>query len=265
VSATTEPAVQSFAEPAAVPTAVAAGVAAAVAPGTGVPTCPANLRDVASTVPAVVPGVLLRSDAPLPGDTAPDGVAWPPRTVVDLRDPGEAAHPHPLRGAAVVLDLPVLDGLAWNPREQPPGMGALYLTMLGGVRARRLVEAVTAVATGEGPVLVHCSAGKDRTGVTVALALTLAGVPRADVISDYERTTANMSGVVARMALSVRRPEGDRSFAEPSADLLSAPRPVIESVLDALERHSGGAAGWFLAHGGDGATIGLLRERLLGA
>jgi protein-tyrosine phosphatase len=40
--------------------------------------------------------------------------------------------------------------------------------------------------TNEGPVLYHCSAGKDRTGVATALVLTALGVPRETVIADYE-------------------------------------------------------------------------------
>ena len=38
------------------------------------------------------------------------------------------------------------------------------------------------------PVLVHCSVGKDRTGVTVALTLAAAGVDEAAVVADYART-----------------------------------------------------------------------------
>jgi protein-tyrosine phosphatase len=51
-------------------------------------------------------GVLYRSDAPLPGDPTPAGIAaWPPRTVLDLRSSRErAAAPHPLAaGTTVVL------------------------------------------------------------------------------------------------------------------------------------------------------------------
>ena len=41
------------------------------------------------------------------------------------------------------------------------------------------------VATARGAVLVHCAAGKDRTGVVVALALDAAGVDRETIVSDY--------------------------------------------------------------------------------
>jgi protein-tyrosine phosphatase len=44
------------------------------------------------------------------------------------------------------------------------------------------------IAAGKLPVLVHCTAGKDRTGVAVAVLLTTIGVPRQTVIDDYAMT-----------------------------------------------------------------------------
>lgn len=44
----------------------------------------------------------------------------------------------------------------------------------------------------EGPLLHHCSAGKDRTGVGAALMLLLLGVPEEQIIQDYLRTGEEM-------------------------------------------------------------------------
>lgn len=46
------------------------------------------------------------------------------------------------------------------------------------------------VGAGEGPMVIHCAAGKDRTGVAVALLLDLIGVSRDDVFEDYMKTDA---------------------------------------------------------------------------
>ncbi|MFG1602528.1 tyrosine-protein phosphatase [Actinoplanes sp. NPDC049265] len=46
------------------------------------------------------------------------------------------------------------------------------------------------------PVVVHCMAGKDRTGVTLALALGLLGVSDEDIAADYALTTTSMRGLV---------------------------------------------------------------------
>lgn len=62
---------------------------------------------------------------------------------------------------------------------------------------------IQAIADGGAPALVHCTAGKDRTGVLVALLLDLVGVPRDLILDDYELTGAhlrkawvNLEGVV---------------------------------------------------------------------
>ena len=53
-----------------------------------------------------------------------------------------------------------------------------YLRYLAD-RPDSVVGALEDIATGPGPVLVHCAAGKDRTGVVVAMALAAVGVERA--------------------------------------------------------------------------------------
>ena len=55
-------------------------------------------------------------------------------------------------------------------------------------RPDSVVEAVRTMAAPGGAVLVHCAAGKDRTGVVVALALAAAGVSRGAVVADYVAT-----------------------------------------------------------------------------
>ncbi len=52
----------------------------------------------------------------------------------------------------------------------------------------RVRELVQAIVDGETPVLIHCTAGKDRTGVLVALLLEVLGVPEEIVVADYLRS-----------------------------------------------------------------------------
>ncbi|MFI2105147.1 tyrosine-protein phosphatase [Isoptericola sp. NPDC019693] len=249
------------------PAPLAPGAAARTAAPAPVPDHLVNLRDVATAAPGLVPGALLRSDAPRSGDVPPGDVAWPPRTVLDLRDPGENGEPHPLAGTARVVPLPLLDGTAMEGATTPapvPGLGELYLQMLDGAGATHLVEAVGLVATAEAPVLVHCTAGKDRTGVTVALVLALLGVDRAAIVADYERTGPRMAQVLARVAVTANYAVPDAHvLAKLPPELVTAPGWAIATVLDRLAEHDGGAAGWFVAHGGDPATLDALRARLL--
>jgi protein-tyrosine phosphatase len=225
-----------------------------------------NLRDVASAAPGLRPGALLRSDAPRSGDAAPDDVVWPPRTVLDLRDPGESGEPHPLASVADVVALPVLGGTAMEGAAAPaavPGLGELYLWMLEEPGAGHLVEAVRLVATADAPVLVHCTAGKDRTGVTVALVLALLGVDRSAIVADYERTGPHMRQVLVRAAVTANLAVPDAHvLARLPPELVTAPGWAIEAVLDRLAEHDGGVHGWYLAHGGDDTVLDALRARL---
>ncbi|PRZ09448.1 tyrosine phosphatase family protein [Isoptericola sp. CG 20/1183] len=226
-----------------------------------------NLRDVGAASDRLRRGVLLRSDAPHPGDVGPQDVVWPPRTVLDLRDVGEGGREHPLREVARVVSLPVLTGATRADRAgdvAPFDLGRFYVELLHGAGAAYLVDGVRAVAADDAPVLVHCTAGKDRTGVLVAILLSLVGVDRADIVTDYVRTEPNMPGIIARARLAHRTPERDAHvLATLPPELLTAPAHAMEAVLDALAAHDDGAAGWFAAHGGEPGTVSALRARLL--
>lgn len=236
-------------------------------PGRVVPGRLVNLRDVGEASERLRRGVLLRSDAPHAGDAGPRGVVWPPRTVLDLRDVGEGGRAHPLRDVARVMSLPVLTGATRASHAgdvAPFDLGRFYVELLHGTGAAYLADGVHAVATHDAPVLVHCTAGKDRTGVLVAILLSLVGVRRAEIVTDYVRTEPSMPEIIARARPAHRRQEDQAHvLAALPPELLTAPAHAIEAVLDALAAHDGGAAGWFVAQGGTPRTVSALRARLL--
>lgn len=235
-------------------------------PGSPVLGALANLRDVAASSADLNRGVLLRSDAPLRGDRSPLETWWPPATVIDLRDHAEKRELHPLSGHAVVLDLPLFNrtrAVAASARRWPDRLSETYIQMLSDPLASRLVGAVAAIADAEPPVLVHCAAGKDRTGVTVAVILRLVGVAPERIIADYALTGPAMPDVLARMRSTVRAmTEGAALAVVPPYVHAAAPDDMAE-FLSALDGHDGGAAGWFTANGGDVATVERLRSMLL--
>ena len=58
---------------------------------------------------------------------------------------------------------------------------------------RRVVEAVAAIAdAAPGGVLLHCGAGRDRTGLVVLVLLAVAGVPAAEIASDHALSTPRL-------------------------------------------------------------------------
>ncbi len=107
-------------------------------------------------------------------------------------------------------------------------------------------------------MLVHCAAGKDRTGVVVALALAAVGVEREAIVADYVATGERITAIMDRLRAS----ETYRRDLEGVTDESSAcrAREYLERVLEVLDERHGGAAGWLAEHGFDPAP---LRERLL--
>ncbi|MFB9902615.1 tyrosine-protein phosphatase [Allokutzneria oryzae] len=215
-------------------------------------------------------GVLYRSDAPHDGDEAPDLPVWPPKLVVDLRATAEhEGAAHPLAGQdTVVRRIPLLEAVVadLNEASTPTSpaatdLAAVYVGMLKA-SAAEFVEVLRLAAYSDGPVLVHCAAGKDRTGVATALMLSAVGVTREAIVADYVRTQANMDQVIARLTDGVLLPEG-RDL-EPVRHLFEAPARAMEAVLDRLESHPDGPTGWLDEHGVSPAVAARWTTRLLG-
>lgn len=233
-----------------------------------------NLRDVGGLPTedgaTTRTGVLLRSAMPAPGDHGLDGQPWPPDLVVDLRSSSEAGASHPLEqeGARVrrisLLEALRPDGVqSADPdvvaRMANGGLEALYLGMLEVARTE-LVEVASLVAGNDGSTLLHCAAGKDRTGVSVALLLRAVGVTRDAVVADYLETGRSMDAVLTRLRIA---PPLDPTRRAP-ATYLAIPQHAIEAVLDVWDEHEGGAAGWLTSASPDADLVPSLRRRLVG-
>lgn len=236
--------------------------------GSGPPEPPldrlANLRDVAAADPRLRTRALWRSAAPRAGDAVPDEVrGWPPRTVVDLRSGTELRGDHPLLGeGTTVHSVALLDGVTApdTGAGQRPGLVEVYRWMLR--QGTGLVRALTLVAEAPAPVLVHCAAGKDRTGLVVALALRAVGVEAGAVLADYALTTEAMPAVIARELADAQQARGWRLEDVPR-EYLEAPVEALAEVLRSWDEHPGGVAGWITDHGGDEHLVERLRARLL--
>lgn len=221
-----------------------------------------NLRDLGG-VPttdggAIASGRLLRSAAPLRRDRTPDGLSWPPEVVIDLRSPDEAGDIHPLaRSGSRIVNLPLLSALRPSDADDDT-LAALYRLVLDDA-SMYLVELVREVGQTRGPALVHCAAGKDRTGISIALLLRLAGVGRDAVVGDYLRTADHHREIDARLRKTSRRLH---RLALP-ASYFSVSQEAIDGVLDVWDAHDDGVEGWFRAVGGDDDLVAQLRRTLI--
>jgi len=106
---------------------------------------------------------------------------------------------------------------------------------------------------------VHCAAGKDRTGVVVALALTVAGVRPDAVVADYAATGERTEAILSRLRRSAtyvddinRRPADSH---QPHPETMAA-------FLELMDARYGGVVPWLNEHGFSGPDQERLRARL---
>ncbi len=235
---------------------------------------------------AVVPGVLLRSDnlqALSPADVGRLVDDHRLEVVLDLRTDVEVA----LEGPGPLTREPRvriahhslypsqgntdLDAETINPGARPwprvrrdafPDERPVVRSYLGYLSNRpdSVVAAIREIARADGAVLVHCAAGKDRTGTVVALALDACGVPREVIADDYLATTERIAAIIDRL----RGSETYRAELEGHDPQDHAPIPgTIERVLELLDIHEGGSIAWLAAHGLSEEDLQALRRRVL--
>jgi protein-tyrosine phosphatase len=117
-----------------------------------------------------------------------------------------------------------------------------YLRMLEAF-PNYVAEMVSAVADGQ-RVLFHCSAGKDRTGITAMVLLGLAGVADGHLLDDYEVSSRHQpEGIVDWFNDRIRDSNLDPDRFD-VASMLGAPRPVMRMTIDGVQDRWGGLDGY---------------------
>lgn len=205
-----------------------------------------NLRDLGGLPTAsgatTLPGRLLRSESP---HTLSEvglralldaGIG----TVVDLRTVSERERrPSPLADAGVhIVYAPIFT----DEDEYPDHLTTADEVYCWWLRERRtgLSAAMRAVADApSAPVLVHCHAGKDRTGVVVALALRLAGVGSDDIADDYAQSGVQLAEMLARDRVTAVERGMNEAVVE---RLFTVRREAMVLTMQCVDLEHGGAA-----------------------
>jgi len=238
--------------------------------------------DGAVNARAVVPGVLLRADN-LQSLSARDvrllveqealEVVLDLRTDVEvqLEGPGpmtaeravriEHRSLYPDSGGNTDLDADTLRPWGRADEDESPGEPAVvraYMSYLSR-RPDSVVGSVRAIARADSAVLVHCAAGKDRTGVVIALALDAAGVERDTIVGDYLATAERIDAIMARLiSSSTYRAELEGHDAQEHAPVPG----TMERFLELIDDRLGGSVAWLSAHGLGDPDLERLGRRL---
>ena len=119
-----------------------------------------------------------------------------------------------------------------------------------------------ALSTDDGAVLIHCTAGKDRTGLVVALILETVGVHREAIIQDYAASQAQLSGAWLNDMLAAIERVGI-SLGQASRQLLTlSPAEVMDDILRYIEHEHHSVREYLAEHGVQERSFELLADAL---
>jgi protein-tyrosine phosphatase len=229
-----------------------------------------NLRDLGG-YPAADGGTvrwrtLLRSDAlhrlDDSGRAALAGLGL--RTVIDLRTHEEVmAAPSALAGTGDTgvhtYHVPLFDASAIG--HLPPELAAVYRYMIDDC-GQAIAEAVRRLCASNAlPGLIHCTAGKDRTGLVAAIVLEVIGVPDDIIAADYAMSGSYPDPGAATAISQIRAASGVGRWLDLGA--LGAQPRVIREALAHIRAGAGTVAGYLLRNGLTPHEIETLRRALL--
>ena len=251
---------------------------AAVVPLTGAMNC----RDIGGYPAAggryVRNNAIFRSDrlSQLTDDDRDELAAYGIRTVVDFRTSAEASRDVSRLWSTVTTHapLPIGDEIA----QQQEFVDRIRSGEITSVTVDDVADSYIEMLSDSGnqfanflelaadldcwPLLFHCTAGKDRTGIAAALILELCGVERGVVLDDYELTNSLRS----ERRIEQLRPSLEAAGADVEAirPALSAPRGAMTRALDYIDKNHGGVEEFVLQELGiDPDNVTIFRLNLL--
>jgi protein-tyrosine phosphatase len=110
------------------------------------------------------------------------------------------------------------------------------------------------------PALAHCTAGKDRTGMVIALILGAVGVPDETIVEDYALSGAYLDPLLDELRAQAARDGLDMDWYN---RLLDTDPAIMRRTLVHLREQYGGAEAYLRAAGVSGRQLELLRGALV--
>lgn len=192
----------------------------------------------------------------------------------DPPDPPQAPQaPEIALAGEPALAAHTIDGakvLPWQTRQETgPKADRSIEHYLGYLQDRpdAIVDALRVMATGGGAALVHCAAGKDRTGVACALVHHVAGVPHEEMLADYLLTNdeSRIQRKIVHGADFVERTTGRRPTDEAMRVAASVYPAFLDAFFDSIRAEHGSVDAYAEAVlGVDAELRARIHDRILG-
>lgn len=181
-----------------------------------------------------------------------------PSRIIDLRTAAQCEHePSPFAAAEMYCHVPL--SIPSDPPNRQARMVDRYRSKLD-LYPHRFVQAVAAAADAPpGPVIVHCQAGKDRTGLVIALILKAVGVPDDAVAVDYAASATRLGAYYTAKRADIK----DAELLELVRELHSARADTMASALTYLRDEFGGVEPYLRRGGLVERQLEALRSRLV--
>ncbi len=194
------------------------------------------------------------------------------KTVIDLRHPDEVLNASRFslgQPPATLIPLSIFpaeismeDLTTEKNKLYGPGISTdRYLHYLKGNGALRFARGVELIAEKDRhPVLINCTAGKDRTGILVALVMDLLGIDDDSIGAEYERSNDGIEALIKYLESIGRRPQGTL---EDTRSQMETPAKHILGFLEGVRAKYGSVEAMMTSNGVSAKSLETLRELLL--
>ncbi|ALR20201.1 tyrosine-protein phosphatase [Sphingobium baderi] len=144
------------------------------------------------------------------------------------------------------------------------GFSTFYGLMLDAY-APEFIAMFRAISDGNLPILIHCSAGKDRTGAASALLLDFLGVQRATIVDDYVRSSSELNGDMHfKNMLSDAKLHLYADLPPECRDVILGTKPAyLECLFATLGDRFGSVSGYLAHHGFSAAERNRITDALI--
>jgi protein tyrosine/serine phosphatase len=201
------------------------------------------------------------------------------QTILDLRGATEVARRPDEIDEARVVHLPLheptdpdagallgaaADSLGTHPMGAHP-LGEVYQEIVR-LRGGEIVSGLRTIASTDGAVLAHCTAGKDRTGVFIAVLLAALGVRDDEIVRTYAESSERLGEEFRSEVSALLRPASSQApdIADTALDeLLASPGILITEVLETIRREHGTVVAYLGTLGFSLADVDELRRKLV--